>query len=221
MISMGENMYRKCLVMLIALLVFSGTAFSEGYDAESFRKSLMEIDTVDVGVYRIELEKIISKAEAEGLGVSLMMNTALEAGVNSASLTSAAVKFYPASDVVALAILGGGDPVEIINLAIMSDADPGEIEAGALAAGVDPVEAATLVSTAKSLLIDSGEGVDGDTGAEEGDNPFFATPADDLDAGSETGSGEPEGASAGAAAPRAVGVIDNVGGDTPAEASPS
>ncbi len=198
----GENMCRRIVIMLAAVLVFSGTAFSEGYDVELFKKSLVEIDTTDVAVYRIELEKIISKAEAEGMDVTIMMKAALETGVTPASLTSAAIKFYPAPDVVALAILGGGDPAEIINLAIMSGAEPGEIEAGALAANVDAVEASTLVSAAKNLLIDSGDGLAGDAGEEEG---LALTPGEAVDAGA-------------TAAPAAAGPV---GGDGPGSASPS
>ncbi|MBW2218290.1 MAG: hypothetical protein JRF40_02180 [Deltaproteobacteria bacterium] len=201
-------MCRRIAIILAAVLVFSGTAFSEGYDVESFKKSLIEIDTIDVGVYRIELEKIISKAEAEGMDVTIMMKAALEAGVTPASLTSAAIKFYPAPDVVALAILGGGDPAEIINLAIMSGAEPGEIEAGALAASVDAVEAAILVSAAKNLLIDSGEGWSGegsagDTGEGEG---LALTPGEAVDAGA-------------IAAPAAAGPVGGAGGGFPASPS--
>ena len=212
-------MIKIIATVLTALLFLSGTAFSEGYDAASFKKDLIEIDTIDVSVYRVELERLISKAEAAGMGVSPMMNTALEAGVSSASLTTAAVKFYPASDVVAHAILGGGDPAETINLAMMSGADPNGVEAGALAAGVDPTEVAMLVSTAKNLLIGPGEGVDY-AGADDGDTLSLETPADDLDAGEASEIGDPEG-TAGAVTPSALDVMDTVGGETPAEASPS
>ena len=195
-----------------------GMPLAEGYDAASFKQSLIDIDTTDVAVYRIELEKTISNAEAAGMDVTTMMQTAIAAGVTPASLTSTAVKFYPATDVVALAILGGGDAAEIINLAFMSGAEPGEIEAGALAAGVDPGEASTLVNAAKNLLIDSGEPM-GDVAAEE--EAAAMTP------GEEIGAGEPAvpnvGGPVGGDGPGSALPLDAlpVGGEEPAEASPS
>ena len=52
------------------------------------------------------------------------------------------------------------------------------------------------------------------------DSPYLETSADELDAGEGSEIGEPEG-TAGAVTPSALDVLDTIGGETPAEASPS
>jgi hypothetical protein len=173
-------MLKKMVILLLVIAVLPCAGFAENYDVKSFRDSLSEIDTTEVAVYRIKLEKIICTAESEGLGVEDMMKAALAEGVPPAALTSAAVKCYPIADVVKLAILGGGDTAEIINIAMMSGGDPAEIEAGSVSAGVDPVEAATLVNAAKNLLLDSGEGLASDS--QETEDGLALTPGEALDA---------------------------------------
>jgi hypothetical protein len=143
----------------------------------------------------------------------MVLSISRKVGISYSDIMGAAVKSYPAENVIPELIRNSRDAEEMIRIAVFLNIDHRKIITGAVAAGIKPVDAEVMVAVAMKRKKQQGAGEK----PAEGDKSGLAlTPGEELDnganaAGAAGNTGESGGPAGGASNPSG-GAAGPVGG---------
>jgi len=180
------------------------------FDPVLFEKHIRLAHASRESSYLVQLEKLFAKAKNEGASIEAVLSISRKVGIPDSDVMGAAVKNYPAENVVTGLIRSTGDAEEMVRIAVFLNIDPRKIITGAVAAGIKPVDAEVMVAIAMKLKKKKGA----EEKPAEGDKSGLAqTPGEELDNGANAaGAAGNTGESGGPAAGPAGGASNPSGG---------
>ncbi len=144
--------FKHFSLLLCLILTLSHPVSAETNDFINIKKHLLAIKDSAPQLYRVKLEGIMENAKDHGTPFAHLIIVAINIGASLDTFIAAALKAYPADEIVLAAITSGGDPFQIIKDAIFSGGDPTDVQYGAEQAGIPPVEASIMVTKALNLF---------------------------------------------------------------------
>jgi hypothetical protein len=183
---------------------------ADQFDPILFEKHIRLVHASKESNYIVQLEKLFAKAKNEGASIETVLSISRKVGISHSDIMGAAVKSYPAENVIPELIRNSRDAEEMIRIAVFLNIDPRKIITGAVAAGIKPVDAEVMVAVAMKRKKQQGAGEK----PAEGDKSGLAlTPGEELDNGANAaGAAGNTGESGGPAAGPAGGASNPSGG---------